>query len=294
MKWFRLYNEVYSDPKVQGLRPELFRFWVNVMCIASESDPRGIVPSEAKLKRLLNLSGPAVKRYLSDLVGAALLCLESVERRPEKRRGDGDSLMPHCWDERQPEGDDAAKCKRDSVAKTSVQSAEMPEDQVSRDKNVTSPPRVRKTDRDSDREFDRQTTPPNPSGRGGVCAVVLPMVEADPAADAVWAVAEWAEGLRPGTGIGRWATDMAKVPYDPAWIREAIEIGLSQQNLNFRFLAGILRRMAADGGPRKPQPFSPSFGVGSERPLSRTAERNQKREALKASLGSGEEESASG
>jgi hypothetical protein len=30
MKWFRFYNEVYRNDKVQSLRPELFRFWVNL------------------------------------------------------------------------------------------------------------------------------------------------------------------------------------------------------------------------------------------------------------------------
>lgn len=151
MKWFRLYNEVYSDPKVQALRPELFRFWVNVMCIASDSEPRGLIPSDAKLQRLLCLNGPTVKRYLSDLEASGLLCRESAERAPEDRRGYGDPLMPHCWDERQPSSDDAAERKKRSRAKTYVK----PENEMSRDTNVTDcDPRVRPRSLDLDRDKD--------------------------------------------------------------------------------------------------------------------------------------------
>ena len=38
MKWFRFYHEVYRDPKAYELRPELFRFWINFQCVASESE----------------------------------------------------------------------------------------------------------------------------------------------------------------------------------------------------------------------------------------------------------------
>lgn len=198
MKWFRLYNEVYSDPKVQELRPELFRFWINIMCIASENEDRGIVPDVPKLKRLLGLDKPVIQRYLAALVDAELLSRRSVERpstfvaRSDDdpstfvarsdvdpstfvASSDVDPLMPHRWDVRQPECDNAAKRKKDSRAKTydkSNQSAasEMSRD-MSQDTNATEcDPRVRVRSLDLDRDRDKK--PPSPLE--GERAFVLP------------------------------------------------------------------------------------------------------------------------
>ena len=171
MKWYRFYNEVYRDPKVQSLRPELFRFWVNVMCIVSESEPRGLVPDEAILKRLLCLSGPSVKRYLSDLEEAALLCRESAERAPEDRKGTGDPLMPHNWDERQPDSDDEAKRKREyrlrTYGKEQYQMSQDTSQDTSQDKNGTScDPRVRVRSLDLDIDKDKEIPPSDPP-KGG-------------------------------------------------------------------------------------------------------------------------------
>ena len=33
MNWFRFYHGALHDPKVQSLRPELFKFWVNLLCL---------------------------------------------------------------------------------------------------------------------------------------------------------------------------------------------------------------------------------------------------------------------
>jgi hypothetical protein len=38
MQWFRYYVEALNDPKVQRLAPDLFRTWVNLLCIAREHD----------------------------------------------------------------------------------------------------------------------------------------------------------------------------------------------------------------------------------------------------------------
>lgn len=183
MKWFRLYNEVYSDPKVQELRPELFRFWINIMCIASENEPRGVVPGVPKLKRLLNLDKPVIERYLAALKAAELLDRRSdveastfVARSDDDpstfvARGDVEELTPHRWHERQPEGDDAAKRKRESRAKTYVKLSEETQEQMSRDTNVTAcDPSRAPAFLDLDR--DKEKKPPNPLE--GEPAFVLP------------------------------------------------------------------------------------------------------------------------
>jgi hypothetical protein len=39
-RWFRFYDEVLNDSKVQRLPPDLFKAWVNLLCIASKNDGR--------------------------------------------------------------------------------------------------------------------------------------------------------------------------------------------------------------------------------------------------------------
>jgi hypothetical protein len=38
MQWFRFYSETLNDPKVQNLPPDIFKLWVNCLCLASSSD----------------------------------------------------------------------------------------------------------------------------------------------------------------------------------------------------------------------------------------------------------------
>lgn len=168
MKWFRFYHEVYRDPKVQDLRPELFRFWVNFLCVASDSEPRGVIASESHLKRALGLTAATVKRYVSDCEGAGLLHVSITG-----------SLVPHNWDCRQPDGDDAAKRKREQRAKTYVDSPkdmsrDMSRDE-SQDKNVTIfiPP-VCAPDPDTEKEKKRINTPRAPRTGGTLVDFILP------------------------------------------------------------------------------------------------------------------------
>lgn len=37
-QWFRMYGEVLNDPKVQKLPPELFKVWVNALCVACNNN----------------------------------------------------------------------------------------------------------------------------------------------------------------------------------------------------------------------------------------------------------------
>ena len=39
--WFRLYNEVLDDPKAQMLPPEIFKHWINLLCLACRNDGKG-------------------------------------------------------------------------------------------------------------------------------------------------------------------------------------------------------------------------------------------------------------
>jgi hypothetical protein len=149
MKWLRLYNEVYQDPKVQDLRPPLFKFWINFLCVASAQTVRGTVPSEAILARCLNLSKSSVARYCIELESLVLL----------HRNADG-SLVPHRWEDRQRRGDDAAERKRLEREKSCDQMLAEASEEMSRD-NVC-------TEEEEEREEEKTQMPP---GSGSVVCV---------------------------------------------------------------------------------------------------------------------------
>lgn len=90
MKWFRFYHDAIDDPKVQRLPGDLFKFWVNVLCLASRSDERGVVKLElGEIAFALRLSDEATEAMASELVARNLL--------EETTSG----LQIHNWDSRQ-------------------------------------------------------------------------------------------------------------------------------------------------------------------------------------------------
>lgn len=89
-RWFRLYDDLLFDPKVQLLTPENFKHWINLLCVSSKSD--GVIPSD-NLHFMLHVAPGQVDGILSDLIRADLLEYASV-------RGDR-CLVPHGWQSRQ-------------------------------------------------------------------------------------------------------------------------------------------------------------------------------------------------
>lgn len=93
MRWFRFYEDVLGDPKVQRLPPEVFRAWVNLLCIASKRD--GDLPEAIEdLAFEWRCSVKQAEVQLNDLIGNGL-----VDREP--------TLRPHNWNGRQFKSDDS-------------------------------------------------------------------------------------------------------------------------------------------------------------------------------------------
>jgi 5-methylcytosine-specific restriction endonuclease McrA len=80
IKWFRLYSFVLHDPKTQRLSPALFKRWINLLCLASESEPRGALPSVLDIAFALRVKPCGAERVLAQLRQARL-----VDRTPEGR-----------------------------------------------------------------------------------------------------------------------------------------------------------------------------------------------------------------
>jgi hypothetical protein len=94
VKWYRFYNETRHDPKVQRLPAELFRTWVNLLCLASENG--GTIPGTPEdLAYELRMSVSKALRCIEELKAAGLL--------------DSDpNLHPHNWGKRQYQSDNVA------------------------------------------------------------------------------------------------------------------------------------------------------------------------------------------
>ena len=87
-RWFRFYSGVLDDPKAQMLSPELFKHWVNVLCIAAQHN--GELPSISVTAFMLGRIAEAkAAGILAKLHGAGLL--DKTES----------GFKPHNWDARQ-------------------------------------------------------------------------------------------------------------------------------------------------------------------------------------------------
>lgn len=74
VKWFRFYHDALDDPKVQRLPGDLFKFWVNILCLASQSDDRGLIKQDAfEIAFALRVSDDDAERMLAELIKRNLL-----------------------------------------------------------------------------------------------------------------------------------------------------------------------------------------------------------------------------
>jgi hypothetical protein len=90
LKWFKLHHEVMFDSKVQTLSPELFRSWINVLCMASANKDRGYLPDIKQVAYVLHCSKSEAQAVLDELADEGLLDRDAAGR-----------FRPHNWDARQ-------------------------------------------------------------------------------------------------------------------------------------------------------------------------------------------------
>jgi hypothetical protein len=100
MRWLRLYDDVLDDPKVQRLSPDLFKHWINLLCLANKGSPRGRIANRlSDLAFSLRVPVEELERILPDLVNAGLLEFED----------DSTFLVPHGWGARQFKSDTSTR-----------------------------------------------------------------------------------------------------------------------------------------------------------------------------------------
>lgn len=86
--WFRFYAEALNDPKVQRLPPELFKAWVNLLCLACNGDGN-VTGDVSEISFALRVPEDVAAQYIDDLVSAGLI--DDLD----------DNIRPHNWDKRQ-------------------------------------------------------------------------------------------------------------------------------------------------------------------------------------------------
>lgn len=228
MNWFRFYSEVLHDPKVQRLPAELFRFWVNLLCLANEGKPRGLLPPVDDLAFALRIKSDRAGRMLGELVAAGLLDVSQ----------DG-AMTPHNWSSRQHKSDDVServKRWRERARDTLHDDTPNGDTDVTCNvtRNVTETPRGR-ADSETDTDSETETPLSPPGGVGG--------------GDTPESVSKLAEELYPGTGWGAMARRACEVQkFPPRHVAEALSMGGNGKARSWRFFETILERFRSQGG----------------------------------------------
>jgi hypothetical protein len=89
--WFRAYNGIVDDPKVQRLAPHVFKGWICLLCLASER--RGPLPDLDTIAFRLRMSPHDAEQLIVALMEVGLIEYAEVN---------GDRVLaPHNWQGRQ-------------------------------------------------------------------------------------------------------------------------------------------------------------------------------------------------
>lgn len=91
--WFRFYDDAVNDPKIIELPDDLFRAWVNVLCIAAKND--GVLPEMKHVALVLRVKPNKAAALVTRLVAAGLM------------DNHGGVFAPHNWQGRQFKSDDS-------------------------------------------------------------------------------------------------------------------------------------------------------------------------------------------
>jgi hypothetical protein len=86
-RWFRVYDDLVDDPKLQRIDPALFKALINLWCLVSANG--GVLPPIEEIAFKLRMKPEKVQRILKELQAAGLV--DNDER----------GVRPHNWDQRQ-------------------------------------------------------------------------------------------------------------------------------------------------------------------------------------------------
>lgn len=129
-RWFRFYDAVLDDPKVQRLPDPAFRAWVNLMCLASRNGGK-ISENWADLSFALRKSIGKTRELLRVLISVGLV--DQIEN----------GFEPHNWETRQYKSDvSTARVKRfrQRSGNSDVTAPEQIQNRAEQKEEVVAPP----------------------------------------------------------------------------------------------------------------------------------------------------------
>ena len=165
--WFRFYAEALNHAKVQRLSPDLFKAWVNILCMACNGDGN-VTGNISDVAFALRVTEETAGQYVDDLVHAGLI--DDLD----------DYIKPHNWDERQFKSDSSKERVAAFRARKSLEKTQKQENSEALNRgiklngdgikpcNVTGNGSVTPQDSDSDSDTDteRNKKEPRASGAG--------------------------------------------------------------------------------------------------------------------------------
>jgi DNA-binding MarR family transcriptional regulator len=95
-RWFRVYDDLVDDPKVQRLDPSLFKTLINLWCLTSAN--RGVLPPINEIAFKLRMKPQKAQRILDRLKAQGLF------------EDDEKGTHPHNWMGRQYKSDPPNGC----------------------------------------------------------------------------------------------------------------------------------------------------------------------------------------
>jgi hypothetical protein len=116
MKWFRFYHDAIDDPKVQRLPGELFKFWINLLCLGSRSAERGVIS--------LDVEAIAFATRVTDEDAAAMLA-DLVQRGLLEENDE--TFQLHNWSTRQQQSDNVSERVKRHRERKNAQDETLPE-----------------------------------------------------------------------------------------------------------------------------------------------------------------------
>lgn len=131
-RWFRLYDELLEDPKVQMLDAETFRAWINLLCLANRHG--GILPDEATICFALRIDNIGARSLLDRLRIATLI-------DPVKGGRNGKRYAIHSWSKRQYKSDGSTERVKRFRERSKAVSETPPESETEAERNTPLTPR---------------------------------------------------------------------------------------------------------------------------------------------------------
>jgi len=217
LPWWRFWDEALDDPKIQRLPPELFRAWVNLLCLANRGTPRGRLPPLPNVAFALRTTEAEASWVLEELAGRGL-----VER-------EGGTYVPHNWDGRQFASDSSTERVRRFRQKT--QPGDAPREtarNVSCNVSGNDGGNVRDTETESDPETEQSRT------NGGAAAPRKRSPDPPGFVEYFWGPGPWSRDRKPAVDAWR------RLDPDPALMRE-IKAAIERQKRGRLWQQGMVK-----------------------------------------------------